>query len=47
MGSSFEVTAENVRFLSSRGETGGGDAYGDDEFQGGKPAAQEEDDIPF
>lgn len=47
MGSSFEVTAENVRFLSSRGETGGGAAYGDDEFQGGKPAAQEEDDIPF
>jgi single-strand DNA-binding protein len=48
MGSSFEVTADNVRFLSSRGDSGAGDtSYGDDDFQGGKPAAQEEDDIPF
>ncbi|MFO7662160.1 MAG: single-stranded DNA-binding protein [Chloroflexota bacterium] len=48
MGASFEVTADNVRFLSSRGDSGASDtSYGDDDFQGGKPAAQEEDDIPF
>ena len=50
MGTSFEMTAEVVRFLSSRGDTGGS-SFGsfDDSFQGGggKPAAQEEDDIPF
>jgi single-strand DNA-binding protein len=49
-GSSFEMTAENVRFLSGRGDTGGSNNF-DDSFQGnsggGKPAAQEEDDIPF
>lgn len=51
MGSSFEMTAENVRFLSGRGDNAGGSGSGnfDDSFQGGggKPAAQEEDDIPF
>lgn len=50
MGTSFEMTAEVVRFLSSRGDTGGGSSGSfDDSFQGGggKPAAQEEDDIPF
>jgi single-strand DNA-binding protein len=44
---SFEITADNVRFIGGR-EAGAGDtSYGDDDFQGGKPAAQEEDDIPF
>ncbi len=50
MGTSFEMTAEVVRFLSSRGDTGGSSSGSfDDSFQGGggKPAAQEEDDIPF
>lgn len=51
MGTSFEMTAEVVRFLSSRGDNAGGGSSGgfDDSFQGGggKPAAQEEDDIPF
>lgn len=48
MGTSFELTAELVRFLSGR-EEGGGSGSFDDSFQGGggKPAAQEEDDIPF
>lgn len=43
---SFELTAEVVRFLGSRdgGSSGGGYS---EEFSGGKPAAQEEDDIPF
>ncbi|MCA9991270.1 MAG: single-stranded DNA-binding protein [Ardenticatenaceae bacterium] len=43
VGSSFEVTADNVRFLSGRED--GGHAGGGEEFEGG--AAQEEDDIPF
>ncbi len=47
MGSSFEVTAENVRFLSGRGEGGSSGNFSDDIQGGGKPAAQEEDDIPF
>ncbi len=50
MGSSFEITAENVRFLSSRNEGGASASNYSDEFQGsggGKPAAREEDDIPF
>ncbi len=48
-GSSFELTAENVRFLSGRGDSGGSSSSYDDSYQGGggKPAAQEEDDIPF
>ena len=48
-GSSFEMTADLVRFLSSRDEAGGSGNY-DSSSQGGgggKPAAQEEDDIPF
>ena len=43
VGSSFEVTADNVRFLSGRED--GGHAGGGEEFEGG--AAQEEDDSPF
>jgi single-strand DNA-binding protein len=44
---SFEVTAEVVRFLSSRGDSGGGASSYSDDSPSGKPAAQEEDDIPF
>lgn len=45
-GSSFEITAETVRFLSSRGEDTGGGSYDDNGgYSGG--GAQEEDDIPF
>lgn len=49
MGASFEIVAENVRFLSGRGESGASSGGYSDEFQGGggKPAAHEEDDIPF
>lgn len=48
MGASFEIVADNVRFLSGRGESGSSSGGYSDEFQGGgKPAAQEEDDIPF
>ncbi len=47
MGASYEVTAELVRFLGGREDSGGSRSY-DDNFQGSsKPAAQEEDDIPF
>lgn len=47
-GSSFDVTADTVRFLSSRGDTGGGSSNYDDSSQGsGRSSAQEEDDIPF
>lgn len=43
---SYEVTAETVRFMGGR--EGGSSGNYSDEFQGGgKPAAQEEDDIPF
>ena len=44
VGSSFEIRADNVRFLSSRDEapySGGGDGFSD------TAPAQEEDDIPF
>jgi single-strand DNA-binding protein len=49
MGTSFEVTAELVRFLSGREDGGGAGSYDDRASSGGggKPAAQEEDDIPF
>ncbi len=53
-GSSFELFAEVVRFLSSREDGGGGGASYNDEggssaspARGGRPAAQEVDDIPF
>lgn len=48
---SFEIRAENVRFLSSRGDSagGGGASYPDEPRNsgGGRPSPQEEDDIPF
>lgn len=44
VGASFEVVADAVRFLSSRGEEGGYSG-GDDEYDAAP--AQEEDDIPF
>ena len=48
MGSSFEITADNVRFLSGRGEGGASSGdYAEPRQGGGRPAAQEEDDIPF
>ena len=47
-GSSFEMTAEVVRFLGGREEGGGSGNYETGSQRGGdKPAAQEEDDIPF
>jgi single-strand DNA-binding protein len=45
VGSSFEVRADNIRFLSSREEAGSYEG-GDDTYSQGAPA-QEEDDIPF
>ena len=45
VGASFEITADTVRFLSGRDETGYVSDGGDDYAAGG--AAQEEDDIPF
>lgn len=44
VGSSFEITADTVRFLSSRGDDGGYEPSGGDDASG---AAQEEDEIPF
>lgn len=48
-GSSFELTAEVVRFLGGREDGGGMSGSYDEGSQGGggRPAAQEEDDIPF
>ena len=46
MGASFEITADSVRFLSSRGD----EAAGGGEYEGGGAGAgtaQEEDEIPF
>lgn len=48
-GASFEITADNVRFLSGRDDGGGysgGGGGGGDDFGGGH-GAHEEDDIPF
>ena len=45
VGASFEMTADTVRFLSSREETGYVSEGGED-YEAGA-AAQEEDDIPF
>jgi len=42
-GANFEVTANTVRFLSSKGEGGDGAGAGDAAFVG----APSEDDIPF
>ncbi len=46
VGATFEITADTVRFLSSRGEEGGY-APQDGEGQAVAAPAQEEDDIPF
>ena len=46
VGSSFEIVAEQVRFLSGREETAGFASDGGAETSGGAPA-QEEDEIPF
>jgi len=53
-GSSFELFAEVVRFIGRREDSGGGASYNDEEGSsssparaGGRPAAQEADDIPF
>ena len=45
-GASFEISAESVRFLSSRDEATGFSS-GDGESTGGGAPAQEEDEIPF
>lgn len=42
VGASFEITASNVVFLDSKG-----DGVTDTSADNGKPAAQEEDEIPF
>ena len=47
MGTSFEMTAELVRFLGGREDGGGSSSFDDGPQGGGKPAAHEEDDIPF
>lgn len=44
-GASFEIFAETVRFIDSKGDGGG--AAGFDGPAGGGSSAQEEDDIPF
>ncbi|MCL4805785.1 MAG: single-stranded DNA-binding protein [Anaerolineae bacterium] len=46
---SFELRADAVQFLGGREDSGGSSSSYDDSYQGdgGKPAAQEEDDIPF
>jgi single-strand DNA-binding protein len=46
-GSSFELFAESFRFLGGREDSGGSGSFDDSIQGGGKPAAQEEDDIPF
>lgn len=46
-GTSYEMTAELVRFLGSREDGGSGSASFDEPAAGGKAAAREEDDIPF
>lgn len=45
MGASFEIRADTVRFLSSKGE--GGQEGGEEGSYAGAGAAHEEDDIPF
>lgn len=45
VGSSYEITASNVVFLSSRGEEGGYEDGGD--YDGGSAGAEEADEIPF
>jgi single-strand DNA-binding protein len=45
-GASFEITADTIKFLSSREDSGGG-SYDDNGGEYSGSAAQEEDDIPF
>ena len=45
IGTSFEVTAATVKFLSSRGESGGGQPGGGEAMEADAPA--EEGEIPF
>lgn len=47
VGASFEITADVVRFLSSRGEEGGYAPEGGNAGYASSAPAQEEDDIPF
>jgi single-strand DNA-binding protein len=44
---SFEVNANTVRFLSSRGDGGGGEGPGSGDMGGGSFIGAPEDDIPF
>lgn len=44
-GASFEITAQTVRFLSTRGEGGGSEGGGN--FGGGEPDGGDGGDIPF
>lgn len=46
MGTSYEITADNFRFLSSR-EDSGSSSYDDTSAGGGRTAVHEEEDIPF
>ena len=46
VGSSFEITADTVRFMSGREDVGGYGAQSDSGMDAGAPA-QEEDEIPF
>lgn len=46
-GTSYELTAETVRFLGGREEAGGGSYGGGDFEDAGGSAPQAEDDIPF
>jgi single-strand DNA-binding protein len=43
-GATFEVTAQTVRFLSSRGEA---ESYQGGDIGSGQPAPESDDDIPF
>jgi single-strand DNA-binding protein len=45
MGANYEVTAATVRFLSGRGDDERG--LPSDEFSGGQPMAEADDNIPF
>ena len=47
MSASFEITAENVRFIGGRNDGDSGSYDGDGAGAGESRAVQEEDDIPF
>ncbi len=46
VGASYEITADVVRFLGGRDDSGGSYSGGGESYDSGAPA-QEEDDIPF